>query len=71
MFGCKHKWELLDKTVLPSAYEQMAAINPGFKTITKTKSTQDTISVFQKKAIIICVCKECGKLYQSVEVNPD
>ncbi|KKN88430.1 hypothetical protein LCGC14_0249930 [marine sediment metagenome] len=58
---CKHKWEVLDKTESPSAYEQLVAAGiplPGSQWW-----------VYQKTVLVIVVCKECGKLKSFTKEN--
>lgn len=60
---CKHEWEVLDKTVLPSAFEQM-------KEDPMEVSGADTAAFFQKTVSLVVSCKKCGKLEHFVTVNP-
>jgi hypothetical protein len=61
---CKHDWIVLERTILPSAYEQMnkPKLANGLK--------GDITPFFQKKIIIILSCNRCGKLHKTVESNP-
>ena len=65
MFGCKHDWEVKDKTVLPSAWEQMQDAKKG------TVEMQLYGVVFQKKVMVVMACKKCGLLKKYCERNPD
>lgn len=58
---CRHEWELVDKEVLPSEFEQLAKY--------ASKVRGNGIS-FQKKYISIFQCAKCKKLEKFVEVNP-
>ena len=58
---CKHEWKVLDKTVLPSAWEQLKA---------RMSVDKGHIGLFRKKVVVILVCKKCGKLNKTVETNP-
>ncbi len=62
---CKHKWKLIDKTILPSAYEQMTKNN-----FTELKCRSSNPEYFQKKVILVFQCENCPKMRQIVEVNP-
>lgn len=62
--GCKHKWELLDKTFLESAYEQMdkSDFHPN---------ETPPIYYFRKKVIIHFHCTKCGRMKSAWDaVNP-
>jgi len=59
-----HKWTVLDKTVLPSGFEQMAAGD------IKPTSMSNAYSIFIKKVVVVLACTECGKLDKTVESNP-
>ena len=58
---CKHKWKLMDKTILPSGYEQLDAA---------TSLKGNSLVLLRKKVVVILVCTECGKLNKTIEVNP-
>ena len=55
--GCKHDWALQSDTVLPSAIEQMGAVN-HIKGFAKEP--------FQKKHIVILTCEICGKIDKTI-----
>ncbi len=61
--GCKHEWVLVDKTVLPSAYEQL-------KSPELLERVPCDAVMFRKKVIVILQCKVCGKLNKTIEENP-
>ena len=54
---CKHNWIVLDKTVLPSAYEQVIKAQPDYR-----HTQAIPLMSFRKKVIIIMVCETCGKM---------
>ena len=62
---CKHTWEVLDKTILESAYEQMRASNQVLQSC-----EFDGGRFFVKKLILVCQCNKCGKINKTVESNP-
>lgn len=61
---CKHDWKVLDKTVLESAWEQMA------KGMTKCGHGEMPLDGFQKKVVITLTCTKCGELHVVSEANP-
>lgn len=61
---CKHEWEVLDKTVLPSGFEQIT-------TNLKPKSLRSSDkNLYRKKLILTVKCRHCPALRQFVEENP-
>jgi hypothetical protein len=60
---CKHKWIVLEKIVLDSAYEQMAKDSQ----ITKVKHLYP--NHFVKKAMVIVTCEKCSKIKKFEIVN--
>lgn len=58
---CKHKWDVLDKTVLPSPVEQTHSIK-GATTLPPW--------VFQKTLVVLCQCPKCGTIRKFVTRNP-
>ena len=63
--GCKHRWVVLDKTVLLSGYEQMM---DGKRTPNNIKT--GGMPLYQKAVQVIVQCKKCGKLREFVARNP-
>ena len=63
-FPCQHDWEVKDKTVLESPFEQ---INKTGRSLSKFG---DPSTTFRKKIIIIMACKHCGDLRKFVDENP-
>lgn len=67
--GCEHSengksmWEVKDKTVLPSALQQMdkAGISGRLSSVRP--------NMFTTKVILILVCGLCGKVNKTVEEN--
>lgn len=66
MLFCKHADELLDKTVLESAFEQLDNRNAD-----QSLRTGNVRALFQKKVIILLKCTKCKRVKKIVEVNPD
>jgi len=60
---CKHDDELIDKTVLLSAFEQ--ALKEDAKELTNMPH-----SALQGKVIHILKCKKCKRVKKLVETNP-
>ena len=59
---CKHEWKIVDKTVLPSALEQMAKAGGTSKIQGRGMVT--------KKVVVILQCETCGKLDKTIESCP-
>jgi hypothetical protein len=59
---CDHDDEILDKTILPSAWDQMA------NRITRLHSVDE--SLFRRKVVILLKCKKCKRVTKMVESNP-
>ena len=59
---CKHEWEILSETILPSPYEQMEERAVELKHVIAW--------FFVKKLIVIISCKKCGKLDKTEKTNP-
>lgn len=64
MLFCKHEWEVKDKTILPSAWEQHREWG-----ITEIKGTYP-VWTYCKKLILTLACKKCGELRVIREENP-
>ncbi len=64
MLFCKHDWEVKDKTVLPSAWEQ------GTEYLKSIERAKLPAWVFTKKVVITLACKKCGELKVVREENP-
>ena len=61
---CKHKWKVIDKTVLPSAFEQTdSAKKLGIEGI-------PGVLFYRKLIQVIIACERCGKLRKFTETNP-
>ncbi len=64
---CKHSengksmWEVKDKTILPSAFQQIAEA--------KQVLTRSSGNMFITKVILILVCELCGKIDKTIEEN--
>ena len=63
---CDHKWTIISKDILPSAYEQFSSAGGG-----RFKSENLPGNFFQKKLVIILACEKCGVLDETVESNPE
>ena len=60
---CRHKWRLVDKTVLPSLIE-VAAKSGASKMQTSASMAKDML---QRTVISILACEKCGKVKKFVE----
>lgn len=63
---CKHKWKVVDKTVLPSAFEQ----DPENAVATILGDKMCSLFTYQKTVLVILTCDLCGKLRKFTETNP-
>lgn len=61
---CRHDWEVKDKTILLSAYEQVIASGQA------PASLSALVPVFQKTVVLVLACKKCGKLKKFMERGP-
>ena len=61
---CKHDWKVLDKTVLPSAFEQ-ASLGQKVKSMDNVRPI-----MFEKSVQVIVVCTKCGKKSAYFNRNP-
>jgi len=61
MARCVHQWDIVDKTVLPSGYEQMTAGNRVLDEV-KGMTTDLTQALFQKVVVLTLTCPKCGRL---------
>lgn len=61
MARCVHQWEIVDKTVLPSPYEQMVA---GNRVLERVKGMTEGViqALFQKIVVLVQKCPKCGRL---------
>jgi len=66
MFWCRHKWEVKDKTVLESGFEQIK--KSGSRNCRIERFSPE---LFEKAVLIVLVCEKCGKLRTVTERNPD
>ena len=66
MFGCKHDWVILGKTVLPSGFEQL--VSDGGKL---TSLSGAPMPFFRKTVQVILKCQNpnCGALKTITESN--
>jgi hypothetical protein len=53
----RHNFELIDKTVMPSAFEQLEAAGQSLK-----RAAGITGEFFEKKVVLTFRCMKCGKL---------
>ena len=64
---CKHDYEILDKTMMESPYEQVVkAGNSG-----RSVKAGNTRIFFSKKLVILLKCTKCKDLLEKVYENPD
>lgn len=61
--SCKHDDEIIDKTIMESAYEQAR------DTLRKIGGG-NTGLFFRKKLVILLKCKKCKRVEKIVETNP-
>ena len=66
-FICKHKWKVLDKTIFPSAFEQ---VREKQQTVKSLNLDDMNLFFFSKKVIIILICEKCGKEKEILVQNP-
>ena len=59
---CKHDYDILDKTIMESAYEQASSKGP-------VRTSRMEI-FFKKKLVIIMKCSKCKRTKVIVETNP-
>lgn len=64
---CSHDWEIKDKTVMPSAFEQLLKGSQGLES---TASLQNTKAVFKKTYICVMACRRCGAINKTIVSNP-
>lgn len=60
MARCAHQWDVLDKMVLPSAYEQMSE-NRAVEKL-HVGGGRETERLFQKVVVLTVTCPKCGRL---------
>lgn len=61
---CRHQWKLLDKTVLPSPFEQSGVRYEG-------EVSRGTQAMCHRKAVVVTICCEtCGKVKMQKRSNP-
>ena len=65
MLFCKHKWKILDKTIIPSRYE----IYQTMKQYAVNAFAIDLERMSLQKTIISYTCEHCGKLKIITETN--
>lgn len=62
---CKHDWMVLDKTILPSPFQQIA--ESGLK---HYKGEPDSQAFFRTKVVVLVACKKCGAKREHTTSNP-
>ena len=65
---CKHKWKEISKTILESAFEQMAEKDYY---ITELDIKVGPHDLFRKAAVIVLTCDNCGRTKIVRIHNPD
>ena len=67
-----HDDEVIDKTLLPSAYEQMDRETKSevFDKNYSDNCLRDVPETFTKKLVLTLKCKKCGRVKQLVQKNP-
>jgi len=66
MFGCKHDYELIDKTVLESGYEQMTKNGTEVSRLRGDSAAE----LFGKKLVLTFKCPHCKKIKIRELSNP-
>lgn len=66
---CKHNYNIIDKTTMPSAFEQREAANRD-NGMNRTMRVSNMDTFFRRKVIILMKCDICKKLKKIVETNP-
>jgi len=66
MFRCKHDYELIDKTVLESGYEQMTKNGTDVKKL----YGPDATDFIRKKLVLTFKCPHCKKIKIRETSNP-
>ena len=69
MFGCDHKWQVLDKTVIPSKMEVMGKNMRSFAGINGSAFPLDFDTLAKETVVITFSCERCGKLKIVKETN--
>lgn len=59
----KHSWKILDKTVIPSAYEQMKE--------RMTSVERGGPWLFEQKIVFVFQCEKCKAIRIRTESNPE
>ena len=67
MFFCKHDYEILDKTILESPYEQIVK---GEGKLGRVR-TDDQALFFGKKLVILLKCSKCKNIKKEVTTNSE
>jgi hypothetical protein len=60
---CRHKWKLIDKTLMKSAWSRLGW---WFR----SGVSETTTLLLKEKLVITVQCESCGEIEQYVEVNP-
>ena len=65
---CKHDWVVLDKTILESPFEQI--LKWDYEDLIGKRGTPTGDDLYRKKALVIVVCRICGKKEEHFMANP-
>lgn len=63
---CKHDYDILDKTMMESPYEQLVKAGGGQGQM----HTDDQHIFFSKKLVILLKCSMCKNIKKEVTTNP-
>lgn len=63
---CKHNYDILDKTILESAFEQAKAGSQ----VAKRVSADCVSEYFRKKVVLILKCSKCNRIKEIIKSNP-
>ena len=63
---CRHKWTVLEKTLMPSAFDTLKSNGANLK----SASNVDVAELSRRKLVLVLQCTKCGKLDKTIETNP-
>ena len=66
---CKHKWQVLDKTTIPSKMAVYDAHSESLRGVRTSALPLDFDSLLKETVVITMSCEKCGKLEIIKETN--
>jgi len=66
---CKHNYEIIDKTIMESPYEQIVKVNPN--TVDRKVKVRSVRTFFSKKLVILLKCSKCKDIKKETTTNPE